>query len=131
MHGLASDISILALFNLGGGEIILVLALPLILFGAKRFCDPWDGLGRGIDEFRSATDKVAGEAGESVGGIYGKRAAEALTIDNQVAEHYDPEALCDNEKSVGFNKASIFLNWSRLGRWIRNLFLRRLKKNRG
>jgi len=110
MHGLASDISILALFNLGGGEIILVLALPLILFGAKRFCDPWDGLGRGI------------------GRTYGKRAAEALTIDNQVAELYDPEALCDNEKSVGFNKASRFLNWSRLGRWIRNLFLRRLKK---
>ena len=106
MHGLASDISILALFNLGVGEIILVLALPLILFGAKRFCDP----------------------GESVGGIYGKRAAEALTIDNQVAELYDPEALRDQEQTDRFNRGPIFLNWSRLGRWIRNLFLRRLKK---
>src|SRR5882762_3110158 len=116
MHGLASDISILALFNLGGGEIILVLALPLILFGVKRFRDLCDGLGRGIDEFRSATDKVAGEAGESVGGIYGKRAAEALTIDNQVAELYDPEAFRDQKQTDRFNRGPIFLRWSRLGR---------------
>lgn len=48
---------ILALFNLGGGEIILILAVVLILFGAKRLPELARGLGQGIREFK----KVASE----------------------------------------------------------------------
>ena len=85
----------LAVFNLGGGEIILILAPVLILFGANRLPPLARGLGRGIFEFREATrnvaaalDHEASDAGRSVGGIYGKPAAQALTPDNQVAEVY-------------------------------------------
>ena len=38
----------LALFNLNGGELILVLALILILFGTRRLPDLGRGLGTGI-----------------------------------------------------------------------------------
>src|SRR5260370_29365010 len=95
---------ILAFFNLGGGEIILILALVVILFGAKTFPDLRRGLGRGLFEFRKssreiadAMDDEAGKAGRSLGGIYGKPAAQALTPDNQVAELYDP-ALFQDER---------------------------------
>lgn len=51
----------LALFNLGGGEIILVLALVLILFGAKKLPELAKGLGQGIKEFKKATKEVTEE----------------------------------------------------------------------
>ena len=50
-----------ALFNLGGGEIILVLALVLIMFGAKKLPELAKGLGQGIKEFKKATREVTDE----------------------------------------------------------------------
>lgn len=49
------------LFNLGGGEIILILALVLILFGAKKLPELAKGLGQGIKEFKKATREVTDE----------------------------------------------------------------------
>src|SRR5438552_8560917 len=51
----------LALFNLGGGEIILILALILILFGARKLPELAKGLGQGIKEFKKATREVTEE----------------------------------------------------------------------
>jgi len=47
--------SVFALFNLGGGEIVLILALVLILFGARKLPELAKGLGQGIKEFKKAT----------------------------------------------------------------------------
>ena len=55
-----------ALFNLGGGEIILVLALVLIMFGAKKLPELAKGLGQGIKEFKKATREVTDEIQTSV-----------------------------------------------------------------
>src|SRR6266849_2469151 len=97
MQAIAETLVILALFNLRGGEIVLVLLLVLILFGSRKLPELGRGLRRGIFEFREATkqvtdeiDEAASEAGRSVGGVYGKAAAQALTPDNQVAELYNP-----------------------------------------
>jgi len=49
----------LALFNFGGGEIILILAIVLILFGAKRLPELAKGLGQGIKEFKKATHNAS------------------------------------------------------------------------
>src|SRR5437870_656324 len=49
------------IFNLGGGEIILILALILILFGAKKLPELAKGLGQGIKEFKKATKEVTDE----------------------------------------------------------------------
>src|SRR5947199_8130979 len=53
--------TMLGLFNLGGGEIILILALVLILFGAKKLPELAKGLGSGIKEFKKATRDVTEE----------------------------------------------------------------------
>jgi sec-independent protein translocase protein TatA len=50
-----------AIFNLGGGEIILVLAIALILFGGKKLPELAKGLGQGIREFKKATNNASGE----------------------------------------------------------------------
>lgn len=49
----------LGLFNVGGGEIILILAIVLILFGAKKLPELAKGLGQGIREFKKATDSAS------------------------------------------------------------------------
>jgi sec-independent protein translocase protein TatA len=56
----------LGIFNLGGGEIILILALVLILFGAKKLPELAKGLGTGIKEFKKATREVTDEVSRSV-----------------------------------------------------------------
>ncbi len=45
----------------GGWEIILILAVILILFGAKRLPELAKGLGQGIKEFKKATRDVSEE----------------------------------------------------------------------
>ncbi len=82
---------------LTGWELVLLLGVILVLLGAKNL--PWitRGFGKGLSEFRKAFDEQAREAGESLGGIYGKPAAEALTPDNQTAELYDPAAFHNRE----------------------------------
>ncbi|MBT36221.1 MAG: twin-arginine translocase TatA/TatE family subunit [Rickettsiales bacterium] len=46
----------LAFFNLGPWEILLILVVVLILFGARRLPELARGLGQGINEFRDAVD---------------------------------------------------------------------------
>jgi sec-independent protein translocase protein TatA len=46
---------------LGGWEIILILAVVLILFGAKKVPELAKGLGQGIKEFKKATREVQDE----------------------------------------------------------------------
>ncbi len=110
---------LLGYFNLGGGEIILILALLLILFGAKKLPELARGLGQGIDKFRDAVDDEASEVGRSAGGIYGKHAAQALTPDNQVGELYNPGVFKREERPSrrARVKAWFLRLWRRMMAW--------------
>ncbi|MDH7514832.1 MAG: twin-arginine translocase TatA/TatE family subunit [Bacteroidota bacterium] len=46
------------MFNLGTGEIILILLIILIFFGAKKIPELAQGLGRGLKEFRKAAKDI-------------------------------------------------------------------------
>lgn len=60
--GLSMNTSMLeAMFGLGGWEVVLILAVVLILFGAKKLPELARGLGTGIREFRKATREVTDE----------------------------------------------------------------------
>jgi sec-independent protein translocase protein TatA len=52
---------VLAFLNLGGGEVFLILAVVLVLFGAKKVPELMGGLGKGIKEFKKATREVTDE----------------------------------------------------------------------
>ena len=51
----------LAMFGFGGWEVVLILAVVLLLFGAKKLPDLAKGLGTGIKEFKKATREVTEE----------------------------------------------------------------------
>jgi sec-independent protein translocase protein TatA len=46
------------MFGLGSQEIILILLVILVLFGAKKIPEMMAGLGKGIKEFKKATKDV-------------------------------------------------------------------------
>jgi len=50
-----------AFLDMGGGQILLILALILIFFGARRIPELAKGLGQGIKEFKKATREVTDE----------------------------------------------------------------------
>lgn len=59
------------MFGLGVGEIVLLIALFVLLFGAKRIPQIAKGLGEGIRNFRSSVkegeddpNQLEGDAGE-------------------------------------------------------------------
>ena len=45
----------------GGWEVVLILAVVLVLFGAKKLPELAKGLGQGIKEFKKATREVTDE----------------------------------------------------------------------
>jgi sec-independent protein translocase protein TatA len=51
---------------LGGWEIVLILAVVLILFGAKKLPELAKGLGQGIKEFKKATNDVQQELNQAM-----------------------------------------------------------------
>ncbi len=52
--------------SLGGSEIFLVLLAVLLLFGAKKIPELARGLGKGIREFKDASQGVQDELTKSV-----------------------------------------------------------------
>jgi sec-independent protein translocase protein TatA len=56
-------------FNIGPGELILVLVIVLIIFGPGKLPDIGNAIGRGVREFRKASsdieDSIRGETKSS------------------------------------------------------------------
>lgn len=59
----------LLFFNLGGGEIFVVLLFVLMFFGSKRIPEVARGLGRGIRQFKDATNDIQRDITDSVNDV--------------------------------------------------------------
>ncbi len=51
----------LAFMNIGGQELILILLIVLVLFGAKKLPELARGMGQAIKEFQKAKDEFSDE----------------------------------------------------------------------
>jgi len=75
----------------GGWEIVLILAVVLILFGAKKLPELAKGLGTGIREFKKATKEVTDEIQNAPVETAAKPAAPAPSrADQSVAQSSTP-----------------------------------------
>lgn len=57
--------TILAIGMPGGPELLIILFVILLLFGAKKIPDLARGFGRGIREFKDATKEIKKEVDEA------------------------------------------------------------------
>ncbi len=55
----------LFLGSLGGGEIFLILLVVLLFFGSKKIPELARGLGKGMREFKDATNNIQKEITEN------------------------------------------------------------------
>jgi len=78
----------LAIFNLGGTEIILILAIALLLFGGKKLPELAKGLGQGIREFKQA----AGGASVTMRDAMEKTASTAPAVTEHSVSPAAPDA---------------------------------------
>ncbi len=49
------------MFNIGTGELILIVVVIIILFGAKKIPELAQGIGKGLKEFKKAMRDVEDE----------------------------------------------------------------------
>src|SRR5438046_7169375 len=56
----------LAVLGLSGGELVLVLVVILVLFGARKIPEFAKGLGKGLTEFKKASREVTDEIERAV-----------------------------------------------------------------
>lgn len=59
----------LLFFNLGGGEIFIIVLVILLFFGSKKIPELARGLGKGIREFKDATGNIQREIQDSAKSI--------------------------------------------------------------
>lgn len=59
--------SVFLLFNIGGVEIIFILFIVIMLFGANRIPEIARGLGKGIREVKNAANDIKSEINNSAG----------------------------------------------------------------
>lgn len=81
----------------GGWEMMIIILVVLLLFGAKRIPELAKGLGRGIREFKDATREIKNDidkAGSSTPSTSNQAAASPGTS-SQAASH---EATSSNEQ---------------------------------
>lgn len=56
--------TILLLFNLGTGEMVLIALVVLLLFGGRKIPELMRGLGKGVRSFRQGMKEVSDEIKE-------------------------------------------------------------------
>ncbi len=55
------------MFGLGIQELVIIFVIIMVLFGAKKLPEMGKGLGKGIREFKNATNKLNEEEEEESG----------------------------------------------------------------
>ncbi|MBY0245191.1 MAG: twin-arginine translocase TatA/TatE family subunit [Sphingobacteriaceae bacterium] len=64
-----STITVLGFLNMGAGELIPIVLLVLLLFGGKKLPELARGLGKGIREFKDASEGVKREIHRNINSL--------------------------------------------------------------
>ncbi len=99
--------------NMGGGEIMLILAVVLLLFGGKKLPELARGLGKGIRDFKDASEGVKREIHRNINSVGIVEEVDSMISDHNNNNRYHPSEpevsehmyAGDTEKSaINFDK---------------------------
>jgi len=72
--------SVFLIFDIGGGEIILIMLVALLLFGGEKLPELARGLGKGIRDFKDASEGVKREIANQIDTYESKKADGPATV---------------------------------------------------
>src|ERR1700749_1184199 len=83
--------SVLLFLNIGGPEMVLIVFVALLLFGGEKLPEIARGLGKGIRDFKDASEGIKREINEQINNYEDKReetkrVEEALKREQETAE---------------------------------------------
>ncbi|MEE1946881.1 twin-arginine translocase TatA/TatE family subunit [Pedobacter sp. KR3-3] len=83
---------LLEFLNMGGGEVALIMVAILLLFGGKKLPELARGLGKGIREFKDASEGVKREIHRNINAVdIDKELNEEAEIEKNAERHHPTE----------------------------------------
>lgn len=102
------SVTLLEFLNMGGGEIMIIMIVVLLLFGGKKLPELARGLGKGIRDFKDASEGVKREIHRNIN---------AIDLDNEMkaeeeadAQRHHPTEQTDFEQTPEFAPQSAVEN---------------------
>ena len=92
------------ILSLGGSEIVLVFLAFLLLFGSSKIPEVAKGLGKGLREFKKATDDIKREINEHTGDMTKDITESANSIKKNITEITSDLTSDLNESASQVNK---------------------------
>jgi sec-independent protein translocase protein TatA len=82
--------SVLLFLNIGSGEMVLILFAALMLFGGNKLPELARGLGKGIRDFKDASEDVKREINNQINNYDDKKAEKVAEIETTLEPEHTP-----------------------------------------
>lgn len=90
--------SVLLFLNIGSGEMVVIVFAALLLFGGKKLPEIARGLGKGIRDFKDASEDVKREINNQINNYEEKKTEKAAEIEAATEAVKTEEALTTTEE---------------------------------
>lgn len=100
--------TLLEFLNMGGSEVMLILAVVLLLFGGKKLPELARGLGKGIRDFKDASEGVKREIHRNINAVDIDEdiRRENSKTDSEVKSDLPRETPIENVTGAGHSESS-------------------------
>jgi sec-independent protein translocase protein TatA len=93
--------SALLFLDIGGPELMLIMFVALLLFGGDKLPDLARGLGKGIRDFKDASEGVKREIANQIDSYENKKAPEPVLTPESMPAHEDAATVNPDHLSEG------------------------------
>lgn len=87
--------TVLAFLNIGTSEMMLIIVVALLLFGGKKLPELARGLGRGIREFKDASDTIKRDISDQINNF-----EKDLEVKDIIVDESKPKKLNENNPTA-------------------------------
>ena len=98
---------VLEFLNMGGGEIALIMVAVLLLFGGKKLPELARGLGKGIREFKDASEGVKREIHRNINSVTTEEEEKQEELNHSTYHHPTEDHSITAEADTSYNQVEM------------------------